>query len=176
MKKKAIQPQRQLKPDEYVRTKARQLPIYKCYVNDYWLNTGLTMVIIARQHKTGNFTLGYYYADTYYRGLFNSGTYFNYTQKELDYYVSLLVSHSKDKHMVVEIDYSLAHNIIYGALDLAKKNGFEQCKNFETAKYILEDNDGKVEYIDVGFGKNEFRQDKSNDNVINVIVEQMITW
>ena len=69
-----------------------------------------------------------------------------------------------------------AHNIIYGALELANKNGLSQCKNFDTAKYILEENDGKIEYIEIGFGINEFRQEKVADDAIIAFVENMITW
>ena len=164
-KKKSIQPQRQLSPNEYIRTKARELPIYKCYINSYWLETGLTNFIIARQHKNGNFTLGFYFVDTYYQGLFQSGTHFNYTKDELEEFIGLLTPKISEKHILVEIAYSLAHNIIYGGIAFAKKNGFKINKEFEISKYILEEDDGKIEYIEIEFGKSEFRE-KEKEKVI----------
>ena len=173
MKKKATQTQRQLSPDEYIRTKARELPIYKCYINSYWLETGLTDIIIARQHKNGNFTIGFYIVDTFYKGLFKSGAYFNFTKAQLKELTGFLVKNVEDKYTIVEIDYSLAHNIIYGGLEFAEKKGYAPGKDFELSKYILEENDGKIEHIEIGFGKNEFRE-TGDDDIIMECVENLI--
>jgi len=173
MKKKTIKAQHQLSPDEYIRTKARTLPIYKCYINSYWFETGLTILVITRQHKNGNFTIGYYFIDTYWKGLFKSGTNFNFTKAQLDEFVGFIVKGVEDKEMVVEIDYSLAHNIAYGGLEFAEKKGFSPGKGFELSRYILNENDGKIEHIELGFGKNEFRE-IGDDDIIMECVENMI--
>ena len=172
-KKKSVTIRRQLSPIDYIKTKARQLPIYNCYVNSSWVETGLTSLVVSRQHKNGNFTLGYYFIDTYWKGLFKSGTYFNFTKAQLDELVGFIIKGMEDKYMIVEIDYSLAHNIIYGGLEFAEKKGYSPGKGFELSRYILEENDGKIEYIELSFGKNEFREEGDDDIFIECI-EKMI--
>lgn len=54
----------------------------------------------------------------------------------------------------VEIDYNLAHNIIYGGNEYAEEHGFKIHKDFEKlTQYILEVDDDKIPLIDVEFGK-----------------------
>ena len=163
MKKKSIQAPRQLSPIEYIKTKARLLPIYKCYVNSYWIESGLTVVLVARQHKTGGFTFAYFLIDMYKRGLFKSRVYFNNSRTELDYMINTIVDKKDKNFMVVEIDYSLAHNIIYGGLEFAEQNGYSAGEKFDLSKYILEENNGKIEYIEIEFGKTELL---SKENIL----------
>ena len=77
MKKQHKQQVQQLSPVEYIRTKARLLPIYKCYINSYWIEAAMAGILIARQHKNGNFTIGVYFVDTFRRGLFKSAYFFS---------------------------------------------------------------------------------------------------
>ncbi len=163
-KKQSKQQARQLSSEEYIKTKARSLPIYKCYINSYWLLSGLTVILVARQHPNGNFTLGIYRLDTFSRGLFKTYSFFNRNKDFYDGMVESVVPKNNDNCMSVEIDYALAHNVIYGAEALAKANGYKPEKDFEISKYILKENDGSIEYIEINFGKNAQREQEMIDN------------
>ncbi len=154
----------QLSGVNYIKTKARTLPIYKCYINSYWIETALTVIVIGRQHTNGNFTFGVYLVDTFNKGLFKSSVAFNQKKEVFDDMVANVVPKDCETDMVVEIDYTLAHNIIYGGYDLAKRNGYKPDKDFEISRFILEENDGKIEYIEINFGKNEGRDKIVKDN------------
>jgi len=162
-KKQPKQPVKQLSPNEYIITKARTLPIYKCWINSYWLESGLTTVIVARQHSNCNFTIGVYRIDTFKYGLFKSYVFFNRNKDLLDDLVLHLVEDNSDIAMIVEIDYTLVHNIIYGGEAFAKAKGYKPDKAFEISKYILKENDGSIEYIEINFGKNEGREQLINE-------------
>ena len=162
--KKHKQQPHQLSPEEYIKTKARLLPLYKCYINSYWLLSGLTVILVARQHPNGNFTLGIYRLDTFSRGLFKTYHFFNKNQDFYDGMVESVAPKNCTIGMSVEIDYALAHNVIYGAEALAKANGYKPEKDFEISKYILKENDGSIEYIEINFGKNAQRELEMIDN------------
>ncbi|MEI6823483.1 MAG: hypothetical protein WCL51_16245 [Bacteroidota bacterium] len=163
-KKQHNQPIKQLSPNEYIKTKARSLPIYKCFINSYWLHSALTVILVARQHPNGHFTIGIYRIDTFSRGLFKSYAIFNRDKDSYDRLVECIVPKDCEFGTVVEIDYTLAHNVIYGAEALAKTNGYKPDKAFEISKYILMENDGSVEYIEINFGKNATRERDMKDN------------
>ena len=71
-KKKAPQkpaPQN-MSPRQYIQSgRARTLEILECLVSADWQEAGISTVIIARQHKTGNITWGTYLLDTFCLGV-----------------------------------------------------------------------------------------------------------
>jgi hypothetical protein len=138
---------KQLSPENYIRTKARTLPVYKCYANDEWKESGMANIIIVRRHTTGNVTFGVYLVDLFALG--TKDTFWNFNQP------SAVLSNFSDRANFIEIDYNLAHNIIYGANEYAVENGFKIHKDFTSlTQYILEPDDEKIPSIDVEFGKN----------------------
>ena len=145
----------QLSPINYIKTKARTLPIYGCYINSFWIEHSVAIIVIARQHKNGNFTIGNYMVDTFKRGLYFSTCQFNQPEEYLNELVNHVVPPTSEIDMVVKIDYSLAHNIIYRGIAFANKNGFKPFKEFEITKYILEEDNTNIEHIEIEFGKNE---------------------
>ncbi len=151
-KKKQHKQQPQLDPFAYIRTKARTLPIYKCYINSNWKEKGLASIIVARQHTTGNFTTGMYIVDTFCKGLVQTYTKFNGDEDILKFNLELHIPPEGDFITLMEIDYTLAHNIIYGAISFAEENGYKPHKDFETFKYILEEDDEDIELIEIDFG------------------------
>jgi len=53
-KKKATHKTQSLSPENYIRQKSRNLPIYKCFINEDWEESQLCNIFIIRQHVTGN--------------------------------------------------------------------------------------------------------------------------
>lgn len=54
---------------------------------------------------------------------------------------------------MITCDYVLAHNIIYGAIAFAEDLGLPPHKDFSITKYILEEDDEGVDFMDNDFGK-----------------------
>ncbi|MEO8961791.1 MAG: hypothetical protein ABI325_07915 [Ginsengibacter sp.] len=136
-------------PESYIKTRARNLPIDKCYINESWSDSGFATIIISRKHVNGNFTFGVYLVDLYCLGVKDTFYNFNvYTE-----FIELLDKFKKEQGLV-ESEYALAHNIIYGAVEYAGDLGFKPDKDFEVSQYLLEEDDDEVEFIDVEFGLN----------------------
>lgn len=57
VKKKPGKVIQMLSPENYIRKKARSLPIYECKVNTDWQAEGIAQVIVSRKHINGNVTV-----------------------------------------------------------------------------------------------------------------------
>ena len=74
-KKKKVnkQVQTQVKPELYIKTRVRQLPIVGCYKTDA-KGSGLMNIFVMRQHPQGTFTVGIYLVDTWCVGILKTTT------------------------------------------------------------------------------------------------------
>jgi tetratricopeptide (TPR) repeat protein len=137
-----------LSPEKYIRTKARQLPIDKCYINEGWNESGLCTLVISRKHTNNNLTFGVYLVDIFCLGLKDSLHYFNMSKGEFDDFLDTL----SEQEDILEIEYPLAHNIIYGAIEFADDFEFKPHKSFQLTQYILEEDTDEIEIIEIPFG------------------------
>ncbi|OFX57392.1 MAG: hypothetical protein A2046_06355 [Bacteroidetes bacterium GWA2_30_7] len=140
--------QKQLSPETYIRTRARNLPIDKCFINQNWKETGIASIIVSRKHTNGNFTFGVYLVDLFALGTKDSFYRFNTAPDILEE-----LKERMSKELVEEADYVLVHNIIYGANAYAEENGFKVCKEFILTQFILEEDTEDIELIEIEFGK-----------------------
>ena len=147
-KKKKKKKQVFLSPESYIKNKARDLEIGECLINEGWEEGGLAQIMVARKHITGNITMGLFLVDTFCLGVKNTFFRFNISEHIYnDFKEEVFEGES------VEIDYTLAHNIIYGALEFAEEYGLYPDKSFSNVtKYILDD-DKDVDIIELEFGK-----------------------
>ncbi|NJN35204.1 MAG: hypothetical protein HC817_14095 [Saprospiraceae bacterium] len=107
---------------------ARSLQISDCYVNEDWAENGLASIVVSRVHVTGNVTIGVYLVDIYCLGLKNTTFRFNMPYDEYEEFVDMIYEpHESDR---IEIDYDLAHSIIFGAINYAAKLGFAPEKDW----------------------------------------------
>ncbi len=136
-------------PEKYIRTRARQLPVYECYINEQWKESGMANIIVARKHTNNNFTFGLYLVDLLCLGV--KDTYYDFNITNFDY--EDLKKEYFGKQDIVKCDYVLAHNIIYGAVEFADTFGFKPHKDFAVSKYILEEDDENVELMEIEFGE-----------------------
>lgn len=143
--------QQVFKPEQYLRTKVRQLPIYKCYKSTVPSDTRQMAIFVARQHPQGNITFGGYMLDRWCLGVKDALWEFNVDPSVLEDYMSKM--NGTGGQVVEEIDYVEAHNWVYGAHDWAADAGIEPAKDFALARYILEPDDDNVELIEYDFGK-----------------------
>ena len=162
-----------LSPENYIRKKARTLPVYECQVNDDWKEQGVAHVIVARKHTNGNITVCFYLVDLFCLGVKNTQYFFNIP--EADY---------QDKMDGMEhvdfkpISYALAHNIVFAGIEFAEEYGFKPHKEFTSVtKFLLEEDTEDVELIDIECGRDGkpfFVSGPFDDQVkINQVIAQL---
>lgn len=132
---------------QYIRQRARMLPIAECWINDIWDESKMANIIVARQHTNGHLTVGVYLVDLLARGTKDTFYRFNIPRDE---YESMLANFTPGESS--RVDYPLVHNIIYGANEFAKEHGFKVCDEFALTSYILEEDTEEIEYLEISFG------------------------
>lgn len=136
----------QLSPKKYIQTKARSLPIYKCLINKDWEESQIASINVLRKHVNGKVTAGVFLIDLLCLGVKDTFYFFNVDEGEvLERYEGFMQD-------FMEIDYNLAHNIIYAGHDFAQEFHIEPHPEFEISKYILEDDNDNVPLIDIAVG------------------------
>lgn len=147
MAKKKKPQQQPLSPSKYIRLKGRTLPIAACYINRDWQQEGMANIIVARQHQSGNYTVGNYLVDTFCLGVKDAATQFSITPSDLDDVTDMLPN-------CTEITYNEVHNIIYGALTFAEEEAdIAPHPDFELAQYLLEEDTDEIPLIEYEYGK-----------------------
>lgn len=135
-----------LSPRKFVQTKARTLPLSKCMVNKDWEESQIANVSVIRKHTNGNVTIGLYRVDLLCLGVKDTVFFFNTSEDEF------FTSYSHELADFKEIDYALAHNIIYAGHDFALEFDIHPHHNFEITRFILEEDDQEVPVIEVAVG------------------------
>lgn len=138
-----------LSPENYIRKKARTLPILECLVSTEWEETRMPTVVIARNHTNGTITVCTYLVDLGCLGVKDSMFLFNVTMPK---YSDLKEKISSGIEMT-EVDYPLAHNIILAGVEYAAEFGFKPCKEYESVtKFMLEEDSEEIELIEIECG------------------------
>lgn len=138
-----------ISPTQYIKERVRLLPIDKCLVNADWQKVGLASIMVVRRHPQGTFTAGLYLVDILCRGVYDSFYVFSVDSLTLSDLISQFeMSHSKS------VEYTVVHNIIYGAIDFAEEGGISPCKEFALTRYILEEDTDDIPLIEYEFGEN----------------------
>src|SRR4051794_33442597 len=137
----------QLSPKKYIETRARTLPIYKCFVNKAWNEAHEANVVVMRSHVNGNITAGIYLVDLMCLGIKDTFYFFNQPEKEILEHFPVDINEMFD-----EVEYALAHNIIYAGHDFALDYGIEPHKDFVVTKFILEEDNDNIPLIDIPVG------------------------
>lgn len=163
-----------LSPENYIRQKARNLPVYKCLINSNWRKEGMANILIARIHSNGNLTFGMYMVDMLCLGIRDTMYNFNQPESEFDDLVSEMTGEIK----LISAEYALIHNIIYAALQYAEDLGFKPHKDFNSiTKFLLDEDTEDVELIDIECGlkgKPTFiRSESFTDAQANSIINQL---
>ena len=149
-KKKQSKQVPQLSPENYIRQKARNLPVYECLVNGDWEDSKMVNVVVSRLHANGNITAGFFLVDLYCLGVKNTTYFFNYSPVEYKEQIQKMMHLS-----IKQIPYELAHNIVFAGLAYASELGFNPHKEFTSlTRFILEEDTEDVELIEIECGRN----------------------
>jgi hypothetical protein len=173
-KKKKGKVVQMLSPENYVRQKARTLPLHECRINSSWEEEGLAHVSVARKHSNGNITMGIYLVDLKCLGVKDAYFFFNISEHQ---YKEIL-DNIEEEMDTDTVSYTLAHNIIYAGIEFAGDYGFKPHKDFTSvAQYILEEDTDDIELIEIECGANDkplyIRGPLDSDARANQIIAQL---
>ena len=147
--KKKVQQSAKMSPERYMREKVRNLPIGKCYVNADWKQSGMAWIIITRLRPNNHFVVGHFLVDTFCLGVKKAGC-----NPDLDAYdYKDYIDYYKEKNQWEETSYNEVHNIIYGAISFAEEGGIRPCKDFQLARFLLEEDTEDIPLIEYEYGK-----------------------
>jgi hypothetical protein len=139
-----------LSPENYIRQKARTLPLYECWVNAGWNESKMASLVVARKHITGNITYGVFLVDLACLGVKDSFWHFNTPEAE---YRKELDRLTRSNEGIEKIDYLLAHNIVYAGIEFAQEYEFKPHKNFTSVtQFILEEDKKDIPLIEIECG------------------------
>ncbi|MCE5331824.1 MAG: hypothetical protein LLF95_06765 [Bacteroidales bacterium] len=163
-----------LSPENYIRQKARKLPIYECQINANWEKMGTAQIIISRIHANGNITMAMYMTDLLCLGVKDSLYMFNVPKEE---YENMLDTLSETLDMI-KTDYVLVHNIIFAANEYAAELGFKPHKDFiSITQYMLEEDTDDIELIEIECGRKEkplfIKTENTSEAEANRVIKQL---
>lgn len=150
MKKAKQQASKQLTPEQYIRQKARMLPVEDCFMTSDWEKVGESIVLVVRRHVKETYTIGVYLIDTFCLGLKDSYYYFSIDKIDYDN----LLERFRRNESLEKISYNEAHNMIFGAIAFAEEAGITPSNSFELTQYLLEEDTEDVPLIEYDYGKN----------------------
>lgn len=145
-KKKTKNQSAALSPERFLKEKANKLPIYKCLISKNYKDAGEAMVTIARERGNGKLCVANFLIDAFCLGVKDVFGNVNLEKDQFREYVE------NNEDLLMECDYALAHNYIYGAVEFAGEADIEPAASYRTWKYILDEDTDDVPYIDMEFG------------------------
>lgn len=138
-----------LTPENYIKQKARSLPVFECWVNSEWDENGMANILVGRKHTNGNITAGMYLVDLKCLGVKDAHYWFNIAEYEF----REILEYAMESMEMEECSYTLAHNIIYAGLEYAEDYGFKPHKDFTSvAQYILDEDSDDIELMEINCG------------------------
>lgn len=139
-----------LSPENYIRQRARTLPLYECRINSDWKDSGLASIVVARRHTNGNVTACSYLVDIYCLGVKDSVFFFSRSAQEYQE----LIEYYNEQFQFDAVDYALVHNIILAAEEYAEELGFMPCKSYQqTTRFMLQEDNDDIELMEIECGK-----------------------
>ncbi len=139
-----------LTPEQYIRQKARTLPLGQCYMNKNWFISGIAIGVVSRCHTKGTYTVGIFQMDTFCSGINECKIEFSIDKSNYTNLINYLTENFK----IEPVTYTEVHNLIYGAMEFGEEAGFTLPNAFHLAKFILEEDTEDIPLINYQYGKN----------------------
>ncbi len=112
---------------------AKEYPILGCWIMQGWQEHGITPVVVARQNTESRIIYGVFLVDTYCLGIKNALWKVDVSLKQFERELPKLCSGSPEP-----CEIGLAHELIYGSLEYARKYGFEPHFDFAKTSLVLD--------------------------------------
>jgi len=129
---------------------ARDYPIYGCWIMRGWKEAGMAPVVIARRQDEEHVLFANIEVDLYCLGVKDAFANASFTLSRFERELPKMCATKPEK-----ISIELAHEIVYGGLEYAKKLGFEPHPDFkrQMADLVLDPPDAHPRNDGVVFGK-----------------------
>ena len=127
---------------------ARNFPILGCWVMEGWQEGGLTPVVVARKQPEERVVFGSFLVDLFCLGVKDALWKSDVSRKQFERDLPHLCS-----EMPEPCDASLAHELIYGSIDYARRYGFEPHLDYAKASLVLGPPEAHPGKNKVKFGK-----------------------
>ena len=128
----------------------RKYPIFGCWLMEDWRETGLTPGIVARLQDNDHIMFAVTMIDYYCLGIKDAFTRVDYTRNRFERELPQLCMKAP-----IPCSVEVAHELIYGSLEYAKKLGFEPHPDFykQKADQILDPEDAHPRTNGITFGR-----------------------
>lgn len=127
---------------------ARTYPILGCWLMEGWQEQGITPVVVARQQAENRVVFGVFLVNLFCLGvkdaMWKADASLNLFERDLP----RMCSDAPEP-----CDHDLAHELIYGAVEYARKYGFEPHRDFAKASLVLDPPGTHPPRHDLGFGQ-----------------------
>ena len=114
---------------------ARQMPVEGAWVQQGWQEQGVARVLIARTQPNDNMMFGEYIVDYFCAGI-KDASYASNVNRET--FSNEVIPRLYSGTPPLDIEASLAHEVIWGAVEYAEGLGFDPHRNFREASRILD--------------------------------------
>lgn len=128
---------------------AREYPIFGCWLMQGWKDEGLTPVLIARKQAEDKVIFASYLVDFLCLGVKDALSNGDFPLKR---FMDKLEDLCQGEPEPCDVDF--AHEMVYGAIEYARRYGFEPHPDFQKAAQVLDPPDIHPARHDIEFGKN----------------------
>lgn len=112
---------------------AREYPFLGCWVMKGWQDSGLAPVVVARQQTPDKVIFGTFLTDLYLLGVKDAYCNGDFSLKRFQANLPQMCMGEPEP-----CDVGLAHELIYGAIDFARRYDFEPHPDFKLASQVLD--------------------------------------
>jgi len=133
----------------YLIKNAKNYPLFECLINTDWQDKGMAHIFLSRKQPNNKLILGVYLVDIFCLGLKNTFCNANLSMEE---YQKLKLSLLKET-AISSYSPGKAYEIIFGAIEYARRLGFKPQTDFDLSQYVLEELQNSDRDITLEFGK-----------------------
>jgi len=151
---------------------ARDLPLLGSWIMVDWQDQGITPVVVARKQTEDTVIFGVYLVDIFCLGVKDAYWKSDISLKQFTRQLPMLCSEEPE-----QCEVSLAHELIYGSIEYARKFGFEPHPDYARASLLLDPPEKHPRKHRVTFGKDgkPFFVAGPHDNSENIYSKLMQT-
>ncbi len=125
-------------------------PIHECLIAPGWQQNGLSQILLSRVQPDENIVAAVYLVDILCLGVKNTFAHANFAEST---YRAKLRDPMDEAQGLETCPVDLAHTIIYGAIDFARRLGFQPHRDFGLTRHLLEERGRLPQRHDVQFGR-----------------------
>jgi len=134
----------------YYLQNAREYPIFGCWIYKDWQKSGITPVVVARRQSEDKVIFGVCMVDIWCLGIKDAYANADFSRRQFEQNLSKMCNYEPE-----ECSVEFAHELIYGAMEYAKRYGFTPHVDFtrQFVDRVLDPPDAHPREGNIEFGK-----------------------